>query len=153
MTKEIKPPWLIVAEKELGQDEIPGDRHNPRIIEYGKAVDLHFSDDETPWCSTYVNWCFYKVGIIGSRQANARSWMSWGIPLAEPLLGCVPVFKRGDSTWKGHVGFYIDETYDPDGPLDFIKVLGGNQSNTVRCSWYRKSDLLGYRWPKEIENV
>ncbi|NRA86230.1 MAG: hypothetical protein HRU28_02310 [Rhizobiales bacterium] len=29
-----------------------------------------------------------------------------------------------------------------------IKVLGGNQGNSVKISRYKKSDLLGYRLPK-----
>jgi len=135
--------WMEVAEEELGVTEIPGDMDNPRIVEYGKAVALRVSNDETPWCAIFVNWCFKEVGIKGTNKPNARSFIRWGIELPGPKIGCVVILKRGTSSWKGHVGFYAGEKGD------YVKLLGGNQSNCVKYSYYRKSDILGYRWPKE----
>lgn len=135
--------WIEIAIMEIGQEEILGSKHNPRIVEYGKAVSLEVSDDETPWCSIFINWCMKQAGIEGTGKANARSWLAWGNLLEKPQSGCVVVFRRGNSRWKGHVGFYIDED------TTRIKVLGGNQRNSVSYKWYNKQDLLGYRWPKE----
>ena len=133
--------WLRIAKMEIGQKEIPGDKHNPRIVEYGEAVDLEVSDDETPWCSIVMNWIFLKAGIKGTGKANARSWLKWGIKLIVPRPGCVVIFKRGNSTWKGHVAYWISETETQ------IYCLGGNQNNEFGYKYYNKSDLLGYRWP------
>ena len=134
--------WIEIAKAEIGEMEIPGDMDNPRIVDYGKAVDLRVSDDETPWCAIFVNWCLWMAGIEGTRKANARSFLDWGRKIEDPEEGCVVVFKRGNSSWKGHVGFYMGEKDK------YIKVLGGNQSNSVKYSYYKKSDLLGYRWPE-----
>jgi len=141
---ENKYSWMEIAEAELGEKEIPGDMDNPRIVEYGEAVSLKVSDDETPWCAIFVNWALKEVGMVGTNLANARSFLKWGTEITEPKKGCVVVFKRGNSSWQGHVGFYVEEN------ADYIKVLGGNQSNSVKYSWYRKSDFLGYRWPKDL---
>lgn len=144
---EHKYLWMEIAEAELGEKEIPGDMDNPRIVEYGKAVSLVVSDDETPWCAIFVNWALKEAGMVGTNLADARSFLDWGTELSGPKKGCVVVLKRGNSTWKGHVGFYVDENED------YVKLLGGNQSNCVKFAWYRKSDILGYRWPNQGKEV
>lgn len=138
---EKRPPWLITAEKELGQKEIYGTKDNLRIVEYGESVDLEINDDETPWCSTFVNFVLIKSGYRATRSAAARSFLNWGIGMDEPKLGAILVFKRGNSDWQGHVGFYVGET------KNYYKVLGGNQGNSVSIAKYAKKDLLGIRWP------
>lgn len=135
------PRWLTAAEKEIGQKEICGDADNPRIVQYHACTSLHASDDETPWCSAFVNWCMAQAGITGTGLANARSWMSWGIPIQKPVPGCIVILKRGAPP-AGHVGIFVAEVGS-----DFVKILGGNQSDQVKYSNYPKADVLGYRWP------
>lgn len=135
-------PWIDIAKAEIGQKEIKGSKHNPRIVEYGTAVDLIVSDDETPWCSSVMNWIFMKAGIQRTGKANARSWLSWGIALDKPRHGCVAILKRGTKSWMGHVGFYMGEKDQ------FILLLAGNQGNEFKYAYFEKSDVLGYRWPE-----
>jgi hypothetical protein len=68
-------PWMAVAMREIGQKEIRGPEHNPRIIEYHAATTLKASTDETPWCSSFVNWCLRQVSIAGTNSAAAVSWI------------------------------------------------------------------------------
>lgn len=138
---ETRPPWLILAEKELGQKEIYGRKHNIRIVDYGESVNLEIDDDETPWCSTFVNFVLMKSGYTGTRSAAARSFLNWGQGIEEPKIGAIMVFKRGNSDWQGHVGFYTGET------KNYYRILGGNQGNSVSIAKYAKKDLLGIRWP------
>lgn len=137
----LKPKWLLIAEGEIGVKEVYGGEHNPRILEYGRAVTDSYSEDEIPWCAYFVNWVLLMSDIQGTGSGLARSFLDWGYHLKDPRIGCVCVFRRGSSTWQGHVGFYAggDDTY--------VYLLGGNQSNEVSISKYRKSKLLGYRWP------
>ncbi|MCD4737613.1 MAG: TIGR02594 family protein [Bacteroidales bacterium] len=65
------------------------------------------SNDETAWCSAFVNWCMEASGIEGTNSAWARHWLFWGEPVNNPVRGCVVVFKRGTG---GHVGFFIKQT-------------------------------------------
>jgi hypothetical protein len=53
------------------------------------------------------------------------------------------VLTRPGSTTNGHVTFYVGEE---NGKL---KLLGGNQEDQVKISYYDKSRLLSYRWPKD----
>lgn len=53
-----------VAQTQRGVKEIAGIKHNPKIIEYHQACILQANDDETPWCSSFVNWCYIIAGII-----------------------------------------------------------------------------------------
>lgn len=135
--------WMAIAEKEIGVKEIPGSNDNPRIVEYHSATTLKATDDETPWCSAFVNWCMSMAGITGTKSAAARSWLDWGTPLDEPIRGAIVILKRGAPP-SGHVGFVELDMGDT------IRVLGGNQSDCVKYSTYKKATVLGYRWPKEV---
>ena len=139
----MKPEWLTTAEGEIGTHEVCGPADNKRIVEYAACTTLHAQDDETPWCSAFVNWCFEMVGIKGTRSAAARSWLDWGEVLDDPQEGCVVILKRGAPP-SGHVTLFVRER-----DAASITCLGGNQSDQVKYSHYLKSDVLGYRWPKE----
>jgi uncharacterized protein (TIGR02594 family) len=139
-------PWMAVAMREIGQRETLGTLHNPRIIEYHATTGLRATTDETPWCSSFVNWCLKQVGIIGSNSAAAASWLNWG-QLANAQGGVITVIYNtkaaGSSlTASGnHVGFLLRETGT------HYMLLGGNQSNQVKISSYPKSSwqLRGFR--------
>jgi len=128
-----------IAKLEKGVSEIPGAANNERIVGYHESTSIGRSDDEVPWCSSFVNWCCEAAGYVGTDSPAARSWLKWGRPVAEPYEGCIVVLKRGTSSWQGHVGFFVKENERS------IWVLGGNQSNQVNISRYSKSKVLGYR--------
>ena len=95
-----------------------------------------------PWCGFFLTYIFEnKDGL--ENPGLARSWLSLGTEVTEPKKGDLVIFSRNNSSWQGHVGFYVDE-YEIDG-IEYIVVLGGNQSNSIRYSLYRKTNLLGYR--------
>lgn len=143
-------PWMAIAEKEKGVNEIPGAENNPRVVEYLHSTtnlgESTMSKDETSWCSAFVNWCLQQAGYERTKNALARSWLDWGQKIETPRRGCIVVFTRDGGF--GHVGFFLEETET------HIKVLGGNQLNPetklseVSEKLYPKSNLLGYRIPK-----
>lgn len=128
------------ARNELGQSEVPGAKHNPRIVEYHQLTKLRAKDDETPWCSSFVNWCLYKSGYNITESAAARSWAAYGIP-CKPHPGCIVVLTRKGG---GHVGFYVKETGA------YVYLLGGNQSNAVNIAAFSKARILEYRLPANL---
>lgn len=143
------PPWLAYAKREMdtGVEEVAGSGDNPRIVEYHASTTVPDTSDETPWCSSFVNWCMVQAGIRGTRSARARDWLTWthGITIEKARRGAVAVFRRpsGATTGtKGHVGF----VWDSSGR--HLNVLGGNQSDQVSIKGYPKDDLLGLRWPE-----
>jgi uncharacterized protein (TIGR02594 family) len=136
------PPWLEIAEKEIGIKEKAGAGSNSRILEYDQATSLGAKDDAVAWCSAFVNWCMREANISPrTNSASARSWLNWGQTLANPRKGCVTVLRRGNNPAQGHVAFYVGEGTGQ------IRLLGGNQSDQVKVSQFPKSMVLGYRWP------
>lgn len=134
------PLWFSIAKKELGVSEISGRVHNTRILQYHSATKLMATSDEVPWCSSFVSWCLEQANIPSTKNAWARSYLDWGVPVKTPVLGCIVVFTRSKN--KGHVAFFVSEDENR------INVLGGNQNNRVCIQSYPKKDLLGYRMPE-----
>lgn len=141
-------PWMEYARKEIDQTEIPGKKHNPKIIAYHATTTLRASADETPWCSSFVNWALVQANVKGTNSAAAISWMQWG-KASGALNGAITVIynsKAANSSLSAsgnHVGFLVQET-----PTHYV-LLGGNQSDSVKVSYFPKSSwiLRGYRWP------
>ena len=142
MPNESDPVWMSTAEAELGLAEFPGALHNNRILEYHDTTGLNAEDDETPWCSSFVNWVFKQHGIAGTNSAVARSWLHFGDKLVQPRRGAVVVLWRGSPTSsKGHVGFYDHQAGDR------FWLLAGNQNNRVCIDDFPNMKVLDYRWP------
>lgn len=147
------PPWVDIAEGELWVRERRGrSAHNPRIIEYHATTTLSAERDETPWCSSFINWCMEEAGYEGTRSALARSWLSWGAASSN-MLGSVVVIRRrvrGQDDFNGsysgfHVGFFMRSNDR------VIRMLSGNARNGVRYTNYplRRYDVMGYRMPED----
>lgn len=151
MIQDEEFPWMPIVIQEIGVKEFPGPPDNPRIVQYLQSTSLEAperNNDETAWCSAFVNWCIEQAGFAGTDSSWARDWLNWGIQVDSPRRGCIVIFRRtckGDDplTRKncGHVAFFIEET------STHVKVLGGNQGNAVSMAEYSKDDLLGYRLP------
>jgi uncharacterized protein (TIGR02594 family) len=136
------PEYLLAAFKELGVASIPGPQTNTRIFEYQATVG-NPSDDETPWCAAFVQWCLSRAGIIGTGHAQAKSYLEWGIDAGSARVGSILVMNRGSQSWQGHVSFVIQDNGDT------VYALGGNQSGRVKISCYKKADIIAYRLPEE----
>ena len=142
-------PWMPFALAELGQHEITGAGDAPRVLEYLRTTTLPAalaSQDETAWCSAFVNWCLEQAKCPRTHSAAARSWLTWGQALQVPRRGCIAVFSRDGggpvvTTLSGHVAFYMRTVGHA------IEVLGGNQHDRVCVAPYDQSRLLGYRVP------
>ncbi len=102
--------------------------------------------EETSWCAAMVNSVLEATGRKGSGSLTARSLLNVGKKAETPEEGDIAVFWReSKDSWKGHVGFYAGEE-TKDG-VEYIRVLGGNQNDSVSIGLYRKDRLLGYRRP------
>ncbi len=136
------PKVLLIALEELqrGVAELPGAPSHDRIKLYLASVGQP-GNDEIPWCSAFVNWCVEVAGLVGTKNATARSWLKWGQEILTPQFGAIAIFKRGTQAWQGHVTFllYANETW--------AYVVGGNQSDRVSVARYPIADLIGLRIP------
>jgi len=131
---------LEEALSQFGHKEIPGDKHNPEIVKFFTEIGFDIKNDETAWCSAFINWCAMKSGLERTEKLNAKSWLDIGDEVKQPLVGDIAIFHRGDPKgWQGHVGIFVNEINNA------IFVLSGNQGNQVSIMPYSKDRLIGYR--------
>lgn len=97
---------------------------------------------DVPWCAGFVNGVLAAQGQSGTGSLAARSFESWGTAVTgQPQIGDVVTFWReSPSSGKGHVGFF--NGYDAQGN---IKVLGGNQGDSVSVATYPANRVTSFR--------
>lgn len=141
-------PWMTFANAEQGVEEKAGNIHNPRIIEYHSTTTLQATADETPWCSSFVNWCMKQAGITGTNLATAKSWIDWGNSSATQYGAVIVIYYQNAansslSSTGYHVGFWVGDNGTA------YRIFGGNQDNMVKKSYYPKNSwqLKAIRWP------
>lgn len=142
------PDPYQIALSQYGIKETSGKEDNPEVMKYFEVIGFGHLNDETAWCSAFMNWCCFKAGLPYTKKLYAMSWVDYGAPVDQPTLGDIVVLWRGSYKFepipgtdipKGHVGFYIREDDR------YIWILGGNQSNRVKISAYPKNKLVTYR--------
>lgn len=139
-----------IAQVFIGEKEVGGGMDNPLVLAMLRTDNKWPENDEVPWCSAFVNFVCKLLRLPRSKDLRARSWLTVGkgihLDQAEPGFDVV-VLKRGSGDQPGpevtdapgHVGFYAGRFGE------FIEVLGGNQSDTVKVSRYPAKRLLGVR--------
>lgn len=138
-----RPIDVARDEMALGVREIPGEaNNNPRIVMYHATTSGGASPDETPWCSSFVNFCVEQCGLRGTDSKWAMSWHDENRGqdvTATPAEGDIAVFKRkkNGKVVGGHVGFYLAQQENSVG------ILGGNQGNRISIETYPKSGTRG----------
>jgi uncharacterized protein (TIGR02594 family) len=139
----VKPNWIKIAEGEIGtRENTSKTKHDPRVMEYHASVGgIH--NDETPWCSSFVNWVMKKAGKGGTGSAVAVSWKKYGKKLSRPAYGAIAVidWDGPGPGWKGHVGFVVGKKGNS------IQLLGGNQANAVNIKTFSTSKIVAYVVP------
>lgn len=131
------------ARADMGLTEIRGEVDEPKIVQMFADVGHSWvKSDETAWCAAAMGSWLKEAGLPHTGKLNARSYIEYGseVSIGEAKTGDIVVFWRNDpNSWQGHVGFYVRR--EGQG----IVVLGGNQSNMVRESWYSLDRLLAVR--------
>ena len=130
-----------LAKKEVGTVEW-AKGSNPKVLAYYKdSGHPEITEDATAWCAAFVGAMLRRAGQTGTGSLAARSYLQWGkaVDLADAKPGDIVVFKRGNSSWQGHVAFYVSHD------ANTIAVLGGNQRDAVTVAKYGRASLLGVR--------
>jgi uncharacterized protein (TIGR02594 family) len=143
------PPWLKEAFRLIGTKEVKGPGQHPTLQSMAVALKLlNFEDDRDPWCTMFIAHSL-KTALpnepLPKHLIWSRAYAKWGIPLQEPVRGCVVVTWRGKDIKDdlGHAFFYLG-----DAGARHMKGLGGNQSDSVSITQsHRKDRVVGYRWP------
>jgi len=140
-----------LAQRFVGEvAELPGGQHSPFIQWCHECVGLGSNQpDETPWCSSFLNRMAWMLRLPRSKSAAARSWLAVGVPVGphDAVIGDVVILQRGDGQQPGaevlaapgHVGLFAGW----EGPR--VRVLGGNQSDSVTVASFPAGRILGVR--------
>lgn len=138
-----------IALTQIGVKEVHGIGNNPKILEYHATTTLKATSDLVAWCSSFVNWCVTKAGLIGTNSAAARSWLTWGVAVKYEDLqpGDIVVFSRGTNGISGHVAMLVTK---PPALSPLLKCIGGNQHDEVCIEIFSRARVLGYRRPLQI---
>jgi uncharacterized protein (TIGR02594 family) len=141
---------MSIARSKLGIREIPGPGAEAFIVECLKSTTLpapYNRSDETFWCAAFANRILQLGGIKTINSARARDWLDWGREPADEEFGpgVVVILERGED--GGHIGFLED--WDDNR----VKLLGGNQADSVRYAWFPQDRVLGWRIPKDTPPI
>lgn len=125
----------------MGTHEVDGPKANPRIMEYFRTSGGDWAqDDSVPWCGAFMGWTMARAGHdLPKEPLRARSWATWGEPLAAFEPGCVVVTSRGKDPASGHVTLGVEDSGDK------IMCLGGNQGDEVSIVAVWKASVIAYR--------
>lgn len=118
------------------------DGSNPKVVAYFRdAGQPGVKDDATAWCAAFVGAMLARAGSRGTGTLLARDYLKWGraVDLSDAQPGDIVVFRRGTSSWQGHVGFLVGRNGA------FLDVLGGNQRDQVSIARQPVAHLLGVR--------
>jgi uncharacterized protein (TIGR02594 family) len=132
-----------MAQTFMGTKEVEGIVDNPLILAMLRTDDTWPKNDEVPWCSAFMNFVCKCCRVVRSKSLAAKSWLNFGlsINLNEAQIGFdVIILHRGTNPANGHVGFYAGM----DG-ANKVRVLGGNQSNSVSIDSFPVSRIAGVR--------
>lgn len=101
----------------------------------------------TEWCAAFVNAVLEESNLPDNYDhkypLTARAFLDWGETIQEPKAGDLVIFPRGKQGWQGHVGFYVGSIYRNN--VEYYRILGGNQNNSVNIEIYLASKALGIR--------
>jgi len=138
----IETSALEIAMRYIGTSEVSGMIDNPLIMAMLRLDADWPEHDEVPWCSAFVNWIAWHLGLSRSGSLMARSWLAVGEHIekehAEQGLDIV-VLSRGSDQRFGHVGFFYQYN-----ALN-VGVVGGNQGDRVSLVYYDIDHVLGVR--------
>lgn len=133
------PEYVKIALKEVGTEEIAGGVHSLRVLEYQATTSGKYTDDETPWCGSFVSWVMKEAGISHNIKIpeRAKEWANFGYKVDEPELGSIAIKSR---VGGGHVCIVIGKRADGK-----LYCVGGNQNNQVNIAVYAKEVFESFR--------
>lgn len=96
----------------------------------------------TPWCAAFINGILKKKGYKTTGSNTAISFRHYGARTNNPEIGDIVVLTRKGGN---HVGFFAG--FKMINGVKHVGILGGNQSNRVKVSYFPVKRVLSYRTP------
>ena len=139
-----------VAKRFLGVEEVEGLTSNPLVLGMLQLDAKWVRDDATPWCSAFLNFVAFLLGLPRSKSLAARSWLRVGTPIElfeARQENDVVILTRGSGRQPG------PETLDAPGHVGLfagrapgeVLLLAGNQGNEVSIARFPSERVIGVR--------
>lgn len=132
------------AESYIGLREVPGEQNNSIIMDFARILGVPtptFPADSQEWCGMFMGVLAHANQVSKpTSYLYARSWLTVGMPVLNPIPGDVCVLWSGTKEGRdGHVALFRswNETE--------VFLLGGNQVDAVREFFYPRERILGFR--------
>ncbi len=132
-----EPKYLTQARKYLGIHERPGPASDAFIAKCLARCGYAGEDDsQIPWCGCFLAEIMAESGLpYPGESAAAVSWCKWGHHV-DLQVGAVVVFEW--SSGGHHVAICTAINDDEN----WVKCLGGNQSNMVKESIFDQDYII-----------
>ena len=91
-----------------------------------------------PWCAAFINAILEREGFEGTNDNRARSFAKYGEKVVSPEVGDIVVLRS-------HVGIFVE--YKQINDTLYVGILGGNQSNSVKVSYFPVKKIIAIRRP------
>lgn len=142
------PPLAKPFLRRMGWEE-HRDRHS--LIAWFKKYGKYLGDPrKNPWCAEgQENSCLemFPDEPVPDNPFWARNWAHWGVDAGGPVIGSVGTI--GWSNGSGHVGVVADVRVNSSNVVTHVKLLGCNQGNRIKYSWFpmstRKGKFIAFR--------
>jgi uncharacterized protein (TIGR02594 family) len=99
----------------------------------------------TPWCAAFVNAILNRNGYQTTGSNTASSFSSYGIKVRVASRGDIVLIRSRVSSSGRHVGIFYE--YKVINGVKHIGVLGGNQNNMVKVTYYPVRSVITIRRP------
>ncbi len=127
------------------------------LISFFDATD-HGKPTTLPhWCGAFVAHCLKSTpGVdiaVPPGSARAANWRGWGQTISPqsndvPQGAVVVLSPEPGTNTSGHVAFF--DRFDDKGG---VSLLGGNQSDTVNYTVFRRSRIVHIGWPDTHDRI
>lgn len=138
-----EPSYLTIARRDIGQRETLGPNDSPFIRAMLKRLSLSWLLGQ-PWCGNIMADWLIKAGYpVPPKAYRALSWASYGTRTGGPSQGAIAVLTRKGG---GHVGFVTAVNKS----RSHVRLLGGNQNDSVSEQWFEAARIKNYRLPPGV---
>lgn len=140
VTQEEMPPWMAEMHRRSGLHEV---RDNASLSSWLREWGRYLGNPKNlPWCGDAVESCIAKTlprEPLPSNPFFAQDWANFGVDVGSPIVGSIGVIRWGPTS--GHVGIVAGT--EPGR----VHLLGGNQSNAINITSFKRSKFIAFRWP------
>lgn len=146
MKNALDLPWMKIAHNYIGLRGETKIKMDPRVVKFFHECGDYDEDTSkhAPWCAAFVGACLAEAKLPNTKSTMALSYASYGQKLKKPIVGAIGYMKRKGIKGSGHVFFVA--SFDKD----YVYALGGNQGDKVCIARFRRSKIVGYRWPPYV---